>query len=46
MKSPLRILYLEDNNRDVELVAAVLEAEGIDSLLIDVDTRTAFTADA
>ena len=42
MKSPLRILYLEDNRRDVDLVAALLDSEGIDHVLIDVDTRKAF----
>lgn len=42
MKSPLRILYLEDNKRDVDLVTALLDAEGVDHLLIDVDSRKAF----
>ena len=42
MKSPLRILYLEDNKRDVDLVTAYLDAEGVDHLLVDVDSRKAF----
>ncbi|MBR9975649.1 MAG: PAS domain-containing protein [Bacteroidetes bacterium] len=42
MKSPLRILYLEDNRRDVDLVAALLEREGVEHVLIDVDSRKAF----
>lgn len=42
MNSPLRILYLEDNRRDVDLVAAMLELEGVEHVLIDVDSRKAF----
>lgn len=42
MNTPLRILYLEDNRRDVDLVAAVLDSEGVEHVLIDVDTRKAF----
>jgi CheY-like chemotaxis protein len=42
MKSPLHILYLEDNARDVELVGAMLEAEDIAHVLIDVDNRKSF----
>lgn len=43
MKSPLRILYLEDNRHDVALVAALLESEGVDHVLVDVEARKAFT---
>jgi CheY-like chemotaxis protein len=50
MKSPLRILYLEDNPRDVALVTACLEAEQLGCVVTDVETREDFirqlTADA
>lgn len=42
MKPPLRILYLEDNARDVELVRACLDAEEIDCSIVDVDDRSGF----
>ncbi|MCB2205537.1 PAS domain-containing protein [bacterium] len=42
MKPPLRILYLEDNPRDVELVKACLDAENIDCSIVDVDDRPGF----
>jgi DNA-binding NtrC family response regulator len=38
----LRILYLEDEPRDAELVQASLEAEGVDCDLIRVDTEADF----
>jgi DNA-binding NtrC family response regulator len=40
----LRILYLEDEPRDAELVQANLEAEGIDCDLTRVDTEADFLA--
>jgi len=39
MKSPLRILYLEDDPRDAELVQGTLEAGGIDCELARVETQ-------
>jgi DNA-binding NtrC family response regulator len=44
MKIPLRILYLEDDKSDVELVRAKLQEEGFDCDLTAVETRTDFTA--
>ena len=44
MNSPLRILYLEDDPKDAELVQAMLEAEGVDCLVTRVETRADFLA--
>jgi PAS domain S-box-containing protein len=44
MKSPLRILHLEDNPHDAELIQAVLEAEGIVCQVTRVDTQADFFA--
>ena len=44
MKSPLRILYLEDDPQDAELVQAMLEAEGVVCLVTRVETRADFLA--
>jgi CheY-like chemotaxis protein len=44
MKQPLKIVYVEDNQRDVSLVRFWLEAEQIDNELVDVETRDAFIA--
>ena len=44
MKSPLRILHLEDDPNDVELAQSMLEAEGITCDVVRVDTRTDFLA--
>src|SRR5690348_15421831 len=42
--SALRILHLEDNPQDAELVRAMLESEGIKCALVRVQTREAFEA--
>ena len=42
MKSPLRILYLEDDARDVELVQETLAADGIDCQITRVDAEADF----
>ncbi|HEX9382351.1 MAG TPA: hypothetical protein VF908_03065 [Gemmatimonadaceae bacterium] len=42
MTSPLRILHLEDNVGDAELVQAVLESDGIAVDVIRVDTQDDF----
>jgi PAS domain S-box-containing protein len=42
VKSPLRILYLEDDEKDAELLQATLEAEGVDCLVTRVETREDF----
>ncbi len=42
METPLRIVYVEDNPRDVALVKFWLEAEKIDTELTDVETRETF----
>jgi len=42
MRSPLRILYLEDSPRDVELVKACLDAEAVECAVTDVETREEF----
>jgi PAS domain S-box-containing protein len=42
MKRPLRILHLEDEPHDSELMAATLRAEGLDCEIVRVDTREAF----
>jgi PAS domain S-box-containing protein len=44
VKSPLRILYLEDDPQDAELVQAMLEAEGVTCLVTRVETQTDFLA--
>ncbi|MDE3058833.1 MAG: PAS domain S-box protein [Bacteroidota bacterium] len=42
MKSPLNILYLEDNIHDAELVTSMLEDEGFACLVTRVETEEAF----
>jgi CheY-like chemotaxis protein len=42
MKSPLRILLLEDNQTDAELILATLEQEGIGCAVERVETRETF----
>ena len=44
MKSPLRILHLEDNPNDTDLVQAMLAADGIAHEVVRVETRDAFVA--
>ncbi len=44
MKSPLRILFLEDDPQDAELVQAMLEAEGVVCLVTRVETQADFLA--
>jgi len=44
MRQPLRILSLEDDPRDAELIQGLLEAEGIACELTRVDTQSAFQA--
>jgi len=44
MKSPLRILHLEDDPNDAALVQSTLEAEGIPCVTTCVQTRPAFVA--
>ena len=44
MKSPLRILYLEDNPADAELVQETLETDGITPHVTRVETETGFIA--
>jgi PAS domain S-box-containing protein len=44
VKSPLRILYLEDDPQDAELVQAMLEAEGVVCLITRVETQPDFLA--
>jgi len=44
MTSPLRILYLEDEPRDAELVQATLEAEGIPCQITRIETQPDFVA--
>ena len=44
MEKPERILYLEDNPRDAELVGARLPAEGIAHEIVCVQTRTDYAA--
>ena len=44
MRQPLRILSLEDDPRDAELIEGSLEAEGIACELTRVDTQPAFQA--
>jgi len=42
MKSRLRILHLEDNPEDVELVRETIAAQGIDAEIVDAATRADF----
>lgn len=42
MKSPLRILHLEDKARDKELIRSALEAEGLDCQIVNVKSREQF----
>jgi PAS domain S-box-containing protein len=44
MRQPLRILSLEDDPHDAELIQGLLEAEGIPCELTRVDTQPAFQA--
>lgn len=44
MKSPLRILSLEDDPHDAELIRDLLEADGIPCEMVRVDTEPSFTA--
>ncbi|MGQ0700794.1 MAG: response regulator [Panacagrimonas sp.] len=44
MNTPLRVLHLEDDPRDAELVQAELEAGGIECEITRVETRETFTA--
>src|SRR5262245_49505276 len=44
MKSPLRVLHLEDDARDAELIQAVLEGEGAICEVTRVDTKAEFVA--
>ena len=44
MKSPLRVLHLEDNPNDAELIQAALQSEGIVSHVVRVETRADFLA--
>jgi PAS domain S-box-containing protein len=44
MRRPLRILSLEDDPRDTELIQGLLEAEGIACEVTRVDTQPAFQA--
>jgi len=42
VKPPLRILYLEDEPRDAELVQETLAADGVESEIIRVETEAGF----
>ena len=44
MKSSLRILHLDDDPFDAELIKSTLEGEGIDCKIIRVETRSHFVA--
>src|SRR6185437_1603434 len=44
MNSPLRVLHLEDDLRDAELVQTILEGEGIQSELTRIETEHDFVA--
>ena len=44
MKPPLRVLHLEDNPNDAELIQAALQSEGIVSHVVRVETRADFLA--
>ena len=42
MKTPIRILHLEDDREDAALVASMLRGGEIDAVIEVVDTRSAF----
>src|SRR5437667_8878888 len=44
MKSPLRILHLEDDPNDTDLLQAMLEKDGLAAELVRVDTQEEFVA--
>ena len=44
MKTPLRILHLEDDPNDTELLQAMLEKDGLPAELLRVDTEDEFLA--
>jgi hypothetical protein len=44
MNSPLRVLHLEDDLRDTELVQAILEGEGIQTEFTRIETEDDFVA--
>jgi len=44
MKSPLRILHLEDDPNDTDLLQAMLEKDGLAAELVRVDTQQEFVA--
>src|SRR5438874_11875271 len=44
MKSPLRILHLEDDPHDTDLLQAMLEKDGLAAELVRVDTQEEFAA--
>jgi len=44
MKSPLRILHLEDDPNDTDLLQAMLEKDGLAAELVRVDTQEEFAA--
>ena len=44
MSDVLKILHLEDNPRDADLVNATLEADGLETQIVRVDTRKGFEA--
>jgi two-component system cell cycle sensor histidine kinase/response regulator CckA len=44
MKPPVRILHLEDNPKDAELVRSMLESAGLTCEVVLVETREAFLA--
>jgi PAS domain S-box-containing protein len=44
MHSPLRILHLEDDSKDAELVRETLDSEGINCQITRVETEADFTA--
>lgn len=44
MKSPVRILHLEDNPKDAELIRSILETDGLTCEIVLVETRDAFLA--
>jgi hypothetical protein len=44
MKSPLHILHLEDDPNDAKLIQIALEADGITSVILRVQTRDEFVS--
>jgi hypothetical protein len=42
MKSPLHILHLEDDPNDAALMSAKLEGDGINCIIVRVETRVDF----